>query len=55
MSGSLVTPDQRSVTEQLKDLIVLANQHGLYDAADWVKTQLESVSQVVESRTKSLT
>ena len=32
--------DQRSVTAQLADLIVLANRNGLYDAADWVQTRL---------------
>lgn len=35
-------PDQRSVTAQLQDLIPLANQNGLYDAADWVQTHLEA-------------
>lgn len=28
--------DQRSVTDQLRDLIPIANQHGLYDAADYL-------------------
>lgn len=28
--------DQRSVTEQLRDLIAVANQKGLYDAADYL-------------------
>lgn len=30
---------QDSVTDQLHDLIRLANDHGLYDAADWVRKQ----------------
>lgn len=30
-------PDQRSVAEQLQDLERLANQNGLYDAADWLR------------------
>jgi len=34
-------PDQRSVTDQLKDLIKFANQNGLYDAADWIQSQLK--------------
>lgn len=29
-------PDQRSLTDQLKDVIRLATQNGLYDAADWI-------------------
>ena len=33
-------PDQRSVTDQLKDLIRLAHQNGLYDAADWVMARM---------------
>jgi hypothetical protein len=28
--------DQRSVTDQMRDLVQLANRNGLYDAADWV-------------------
>lgn len=27
-------PDQRSVTDQLRDLIIHANRQGMYDAAD---------------------
>lgn len=34
--------DQRSVTDQLHDLISIANSHGLYDAADWLSAFLES-------------
>jgi|WetSurMetagenome_2_1015567.scaffolds.fasta_scaffold485985_3 hypothetical protein len=33
--------DQRSVEDQLKELILLANHNGLYDAADWVRGRLE--------------
>jgi hypothetical protein len=29
--------DQRSTLDQVKDLVVLATEHGLYDAADWIK------------------
>ena len=29
--------DQRSVTDQMWDLVLLAQQQGLYDAADWIK------------------
>ena len=34
-------PDQRSTYDQLVSLHELANQNGLYDAADWLKSQLE--------------
>ncbi len=34
-------PDQRSKYDQLVSLHELANQNGLYDAADWLKSQLE--------------
>jgi len=34
-------PDQRSVTDQLIDLIQIANRYKLYDAADWIKRGLE--------------
>jgi hypothetical protein len=33
-------PDQRSVTDQLKTLLELANKNGLYDAADWLKQRM---------------
>jgi len=33
-------PRQDSVTDQLKDLVNLANQNGMYDAADWLINQL---------------
>jgi hypothetical protein len=29
--------DQRSLYDQLKTLVPIANKHGLYDAADWLK------------------
>jgi hypothetical protein len=29
-------PDQRSTTEQMRDLITIANLAGMYDAADWI-------------------
>lgn len=31
---------QDSVTDQLKDLIVIANKFGLYDAADYIRKLL---------------
>lgn len=37
----VMMPDQRSVTDQLKDLVVLANRRGLYDAADWIQSRLQ--------------
>jgi hypothetical protein len=36
----MLSQDQRSVTDQLNDLVTLANKHGLYDAADWLKSTL---------------
>lgn len=36
--------DQRSVTDQLKDLVILADHNGLYDAADWLRVRLEDTS-----------
>jgi hypothetical protein len=36
----VMVQDQRSLTEQLETLVVLANQAGLYDAADYVQTIL---------------
>jgi hypothetical protein len=30
------TPDQRSLTEQMRDVITIANMAGMYDAADWM-------------------
>lgn len=32
--------DQRSLREQQETLLVLANDNGLYDAADWLKNLL---------------
>ncbi len=32
---------QDSVTDQLKDLVKLANQNGMYDAADWILDNLK--------------
>ena len=32
--------DQRSLNDQLKSLIELANENGLYDAADWIESTL---------------
>lgn len=29
-------PDQRSTTEQVRDLVTIANMMGMYDAADWI-------------------
>ena len=35
--------DQRALTDQLHTLRVLANQNGLYDAADWLQTHLQQM------------
>lgn len=32
--------DQRSLQDQLQSLLQLANQNGLYDAADWLSRQI---------------
>lgn len=34
--GLTVAQSQESLAEQLKDLRVLANRFGLYDASDWI-------------------
>lgn len=35
-----VQQDQRSLYDQVLDLISIAEKHGKYDAADWLKTQI---------------
>jgi hypothetical protein len=35
-----VVQDQRSLTEQLRELVLLANKAGLYDAADYVQQNI---------------
>lgn len=35
--------DQRPLTDQLKDLVTLANKNGLYDAADYIVRNALSV------------
>lgn len=37
----LVVQSQASLTDQLKELVYLANQNGLYDAADYITRALE--------------
>lgn len=32
---------QQSLTDQLRELIELANKNGLYDAGDWISDYLE--------------
>lgn len=36
--GNRIMPDQRSSSDQLRDLQWVANQLGLYDAADVIKS-----------------
>ena len=43
-------PDQRSLYDQLKDLYVLANRNGLYDAADYVRTVVERMDRAQAQR-----
>lgn len=38
----IAKPRQDSVTDQLRDLIGYANFHGMYDAADFLKAQVET-------------
>jgi hypothetical protein len=40
--------DQRSLTDQLKDLILLANRNGMYDAADWLQARIAESTKSVE-------
>lgn len=46
--------DQRSVTEQLRELVALANKTGLYDAADWIVERMQRDRELLE-RLKSST
>lgn len=46
--------DQRSLNDQLRTLFGLANEHGLYDAADWLKNVLEAQEQRTEERRRWL-
>lgn len=46
---------QYSLTDQLRELVKLANKNGLYDAADWLNTQIQTVLNETESRTESET
>jgi len=42
-------PDQRSVTDQLRDLVIMANRSGMYDAADLVQTLLRPENRVTSA------
>lgn len=35
-------PRQDSLTEQLRTVMRMANESGCYDAADWIRTHLET-------------
>ena len=37
---------QESLLDQLNELIIIANRHGLYDAADWVEKILKDRGEV---------
>ncbi len=43
-------PDQRSTYDQLLDMLELATQAGLYDAADWLKEHLRQMQASFTSR-----
>jgi hypothetical protein len=45
--------DQRSTTEQLRDLIGIANERGLYDAADFCRREVERVDARMRTRLDS--
>jgi hypothetical protein len=34
--------DQRALNDQLQDLVGIANQHGMYDAADFLRDLLQN-------------
>jgi hypothetical protein len=40
-------PDQRSLYEQLRDLVQLANRAGMYDAADFVRGHVERIEDCI--------
>ena len=33
---------QKSITDQLRDLILIANEHGLYDASDYIRSMVSN-------------
>ena len=39
-------PDQRSTTDQLRDLVIMANRAGMYDAADAIQNLLRPENRV---------
>lgn len=41
--GNAPMPRQDSVRDQLRDVIVMAERMGCYDAADWIKTRLLTI------------
>jgi hypothetical protein len=41
VSRQFTIPDQRSTFEQLRDVMEMANQAGMYDAADFIKSHLD--------------
>lgn len=43
-TGGMKFPDQRSLTDQLKDLMAIANREKMYDAADFLRNYLERCS-----------
>lgn len=49
IKGERLPQRQDSLDAQLKDVIGLANQAGCYDAADFIKSRLESESPEPES------
>lgn len=40
---------QNSLTDQLKELVTLANKNGLYDAADYINNKLEANKHFTDS------
>ncbi len=45
-------PRQDSLTDQIRDLVKLANEHGMYDAADWITARLRETDPHVEAYAK---
>lgn len=50
----VMMPDQRSLTDQLQDLVSLANRHHLYDAADFISIHVLHQSTAIQHRHASI-
>lgn len=50
LNDERVAPSQRSLVDQLADLAALGDRHGLYDAADFVRSTVPAVRQAESYR-----